>query len=108
MKRKRILFVAEAITLSQVVRLFVLAQGLDPDQYEVHFASAEFDDLIFKNANFKRWNIQSIPKSKLFKSIEKGTRLYEYSTLKGYVKEELELFKQVQPDLVVGDLRLSL
>ena len=38
--RRRILFVAEAVTLAQVVRLVTLARALDPARYDVHFASA--------------------------------------------------------------------
>lgn len=37
-RRRRILFVAEAVTLAHVVRPFALAQSLDPSRYEVHFA----------------------------------------------------------------------
>ena len=50
--RPRILFVAEAVTLAQVVRLATLARGLDPARYEVHFASARFDELVFAGTAF--------------------------------------------------------
>jgi len=38
MSRMRILFMAEAVTLAHVARPAVLAQGLNPSDYEVHFA----------------------------------------------------------------------
>jgi len=45
--RKKILFVSERVTLAQVVRLVSLARAVDPRVYELHFASARFDDLVF-------------------------------------------------------------
>ena len=41
--RRRVLFVAENVTLAQCVRLVTLARALDPQAYEVHFASSEFE-----------------------------------------------------------------
>ncbi|MFZ0011876.1 MAG: hypothetical protein WAL97_08235 [Halobacteriota archaeon] len=51
---KKILFIVPAATWSQVVRLLVLARGLDPRGYEVHFASARFDERLFRGTNFTR------------------------------------------------------
>ena len=59
--RRRILFVAEAVTLAQVVRLVTLARALDPARYDVHFASAAFDPLIFAGTAFTTHAIQSLP-----------------------------------------------
>jgi len=41
---KKRLFLAEAISWPQVVRPLVLAGGLDPNKYNVHFASPRFDE----------------------------------------------------------------
>ena len=57
----RVLFVCEAVTLAQVVRLATLARALDPARYEVHFASARFDELIFAGTAFTRHHIHSLP-----------------------------------------------
>jgi UDP:flavonoid glycosyltransferase YjiC (YdhE family) len=40
MERKKILFVAEAVTLAHVGRPLALAQMLDRQRYDVHFACA--------------------------------------------------------------------
>ena len=34
--KKKILFMCEAVTWSHVVRLLVIARGLDPRRYEIH------------------------------------------------------------------------
>lgn len=105
--RKRILFVAENVTLAQVVRLATLARCLD-EQYDVHFATSEFDDLVFQGTAFSRHCLYTIPKAELFRAMEKGDRLYDTRTLLRYVEADLELLDKVQPDLVVADFRLSM
>jgi UDP:flavonoid glycosyltransferase YjiC (YdhE family) len=106
--RKKILFVTENVTLSQVVRLRVLAAALDPARFEVVFAAADFDPLIFEGATFEQRTLYTRPAKDLFKAMERGQRLYNRRTLARYVRAELELLEAVKPDLVVGDFRLSL
>jgi UDP:flavonoid glycosyltransferase YjiC (YdhE family) len=105
---KRILFVAEAVTLAQVVRLATLARALDPRRYEVHFASARFDELVFGGAPFARHPIFSLAPELVESRVARGQRLYGRRTLARYLSEERALLAAVRPDLVVGDLRLSL
>ena len=106
--RRRILFVAEAVTLAQVVRLATLGRALDRDQYEVHFASARFDELVFGGAPFTRHAIHSLSPAVIDARVASGRRLYGRRTLARYVRDERALFERVRPDLVIGDLRLSL
>ena len=107
-RRRRILFVCEAVTLAQVVRLATLARALDPARYEIHFASAVFDPLIFSGTEFRRHLVYSLPARTIDARVAGGRRLYGERTLARYVSEERALFGAVRPDLVVGDLRLSL
>jgi len=104
----RILFVAENITTSQVVRLALLAKNLNPEKYEVHFACSAFEPVIFADTNFCYWEIFSIDKKIALKRTEKGRRIYDEDMLEGYMAEELQLFKKIKPHVVVGDFRLSL
>jgi len=106
--RQRILFVAEAVTLAHVARPLVLAQALDPERFEVHFACAEGNEFVFRGTHFRRWPIHSIPSTRFLHALATGARLYDYATLAGYVEEELRLLERVRPALVVGDFRLSL
>ncbi len=103
---KRLLFVVEDITLAQVVRLVKLAKSLPRDGYEVHFASAHFDPLIFSDTDFTQHEIYTYEHA--LKRLERGQRLYSKGVLSRYVQEELALFQRVKPDVVIGDLRLSL
>jgi UDP:flavonoid glycosyltransferase YjiC (YdhE family) len=106
--RARVLFVAENVSLAQVVRLRVLSQCLDPARYEVWFAASGFDPLIFQGASFQRRPIHSISAAQMMSRVARGQRLYDTSTLARYVHEDLAMLEQVQPALVIGDLRLSL
>ena len=106
--RRRLLFVVENLTLTQVVRLVALAAQLDPERYEVHFAASEFDPLVFGGKHFHTWPIQSIDKEGSLRKLERGERLYDSQVLNAYVDEELALFARVRPDLVIGDFRMSL
>lgn len=106
--RKRILFVTENVTLAQIVRCIVLARSLDPARYDVHFACASFDPALFGDLQATRWTIHSLPKATVEAKIASGKRIYEEDVLARYVKEELSLFDKIKPDLVVGDLRMSL
>ncbi len=105
---RRILFACEAVTLAQVVRLATLARALDPARYEIHFASAQFDEMIFAGTTFVRHRIYSLSGRTVDARVASGRRLYGRRTLERYVHEERTLFATVRPDLVVGDLRLSL
>lgn len=107
-ERLRVLFVAEDITLAQVVRLAALAGSLDPAHYDVHFACAHFDELVFGSFACTRHPIFTVPAALAFRRLERGQRLYGERVLARYVEEELALFKVVAPHVVVGDLRFSL
>ncbi len=107
-ERPRILFVAEAVTLAHAVRLLVLARSLAPEHYELHFASARFDDLAFRGTTFRRWPIGSLPPERFLRSVDTGSRLFDEATLAGYVEDDLGVLRAVRPHLVVGDFRLSL
>ena len=104
----RILFVAEAVTLAQVVRLVKLARALDPARWEVHFASARFDERVFGATGFHRHAIRSIAPEDVERAVARGSRIYTRRTLSRYVDDDLRVLEAAEPALVVGDLRWSL
>ena len=104
----RILFVSEDVTLAQVCRLVVLARGVSDGEHEVHFACRYFDDLVFRSGEFIRHEIDTIEREVVHKALAKGKRLYDKRTLRKYVRQEIEVIEAVEPDVVVGDFRLSL
>ena len=109
MGKKKILFLAEAVTLAHVVRPLVLAQALDAEQYDVHFAADDRYDFVFRDSRVQRGHrLNSISSQQFLDALASGARLYQSATLNEYVAADQELIQRVQPDLVVGDFRLSL
>ena len=106
--RKRVLFVAEAVTLAHVARPTILARALDRERFEIHFACAPGSEFVYRDAGFITHTIHSIPAAQFRDALAKGDPLYDYATLDRYRKEDLELLDRVKPDFVVGDFRLSL
>jgi len=106
--KRRILFVAENVTLAQCVRLVTLARALDGERFEVHFACSEFPAMIFAGTDFVRHPIASLAPDAAARALEAGQRLYEKSTLLRYIDAERRLLDEIRPELCVGDFRLSL
>ena len=105
--RWRVLFVAEAVTLAHAARPAVLADTLNPARYEAYLAcDPRYDNLL--DVACPRRPIRSIPSAQFLDSLAKGSPLYDVVTLRSYVKEDLAVLDEIQPDVVVGDFRLSL
>jgi UDP:flavonoid glycosyltransferase YjiC (YdhE family) len=105
--RPRILFIAENVTMAQVVRLLTLAQGLPSERYDVHFACSDASPWLFSKAGFRRWPLFTIDGPRALAALARGDRMYDAATLERYVTDELALFDTVRPDFVVSDFRLS-
>ncbi|MGZ4862755.1 MAG: glycosyltransferase [Halobacteriota archaeon] len=106
---KRVLFITDAASWSQVARLTVLARGLDPRRYEAHFASARFDERLFPGTSFTRWPISSVSPKRMVAYFNSGSirSPYNKTVLEKYVAEELRLYEAIRPDLVVAYGRYS-
>ena len=107
-RRRRVLFVAEAVTLAHVARPVALAKSLDPSTYEVYVAwDPRFADL-FPALPGATVPLRSIACNQFAAALAKGSPLYDSATLRDYVRDDLAVLERVKPDLVVGDFRLSL
>jgi UDP:flavonoid glycosyltransferase YjiC (YdhE family) len=107
-RKRRVLFVAEAVTLAHVARCVTLARALDPDRYEVRLACDGRYDHLIGAVPFPRVNIRTIADRQFFTALSRGTPIYRPDDLDGYLAEELALIDSFRPDVVVGDFRLSL
>ena len=106
--RKRVLFVAEAVTLAHVARPATLAAALDGARWDVHFAhDPRYRHLLGATA-FSEHHLRSKEPADFVAALARGQPLYDMPTLQRYVEEETALLEEVQPDVVVGDFRLSL
>jgi len=108
MERKKILFVAEAVTLAHVGRPLSLARTLDRQRYDVHFACAPGYDLFIKDSELTSWTLNSVSSQRFLAALAAGKPVYDVSTLEQYVLDDMRLLQAARPDVVVGDFRLSL
>ena len=106
--RRKILFFAEAVTLAHMMRPVVLASALNPDQYEVHLACDGRYLKLFPDLQGTIHSLYSVSCKQFLAALEGGRPLYDLPTLRRYVQEDSRIINEVQPDIVVGDFRLSL
>src|SRR5262245_38464638 len=106
--RRKILFIAEAVTLAHVGRMLALAESLDPRSYD---ATVAFDDRYRQAVGVTSVPIQpvrTIPGRQFFEALAKGAPIYRWQDLVQYVEDDRALIQANKPDVVVGDFRLSL
>ena len=106
--KRRILFVAEAVTLAHVARAATLAATLDPACYEICLACDPRYAPLLGQLPYPTRAIASISGQRFFRALASGSPIYDSSTLEEYVKADRELMRTWKPDVVVGDFRLSL
>lgn len=106
--RPRVLFFAEAVTLAHVARPVTLAQSLDPAKYDVHLAWDDRYASLFPSLPFTTHALRTIPSAQFLRALATGSPIYRYEELRDYVQHDQRLIEAVQPDLIVGDFRLSL
>lgn len=105
---RRLLFIAEAVTLAHVARASVVAKAAVARGHEVVFCvDPRFNHLFGDEA--RTWKeVHTIPLDRFARAIDRGTPIYDERTLSSYAEEDRRLITTYAPDAVVGDFRLSL
>src|SRR6185436_19800845 len=86
--RRRILFVAEAVTLCHMARPVVLARALAPTLYDVHLACHPRYLHLFSRLPFPVHRIHSISNQSFLEAMALGKPLFGEDTLRSYVRED--------------------
>ena len=106
---KRILLVAEAVTLAHLARPLAVADALQ--------AGTDWGVSLACDPRFRRFlgafrgdfrELSSIEPEAFLKALRRGSPIYDAATLQRYVDDDLRVIHEVEPDLIVGDFRLSL
>lgn len=106
--KRRVLFFAEPATLAHVVRPIVLAGALDGAEYEVSVATgADFRHHV-EAAGLHTSDLWCIGTRAYVAAVSAGRPVFPYAVLQRYVEDDLRVIDEFQPDIVVGDFRLSL
>lgn len=106
--RTKVVFFAEAVTLAHIARPATLARALDPTRFDVSFAWSPRYRALFSDLPLRERTISSIEPAQFLAALESGGACYDLETLSRYVEEDLAVIEELQPDVVVGDFRLSL
>ena len=106
--RRRILFVSESVTLAHVGRPSALLAGLDGARYDGWIACDPRSRRFLTVEPERFVPISSLDSRRFAERLRWGRPVYEVAELRDYVRADLALIERVEPDLVVGDFRLSL
>jgi len=108
MKKTRLLFVAEGVTLAHVARPLLLSAAVDPGKFETSFACDPRCQWLFRDFTGRYVPLWSLGSDHFLAALDRGTPLYSEAILQRYVRDDLRLLDEVRPDAVIGDFRLSL
>ena len=108
MKKKRVLFIAEAATLAHVARPLALSASLDKNEFDLSIACASRSDWLLRDFPGERYPLDSVDGAHFLAALAHGKPLYDEALLRRYVEADLALLDKVRPDAVIGDFRLSL
>ena len=102
---KKILVMPDGNFLAHTSRPLEIAKNLREKGYEVLFAGEGQYISLPKKAGFQIIEIKTIRPELVMKCARKSRcNFYNYSLIKDLVEAELQLFKQVKPDMVLADL----
>ena len=106
-RKLRVLFIGEGATLAHAARPLALAAALPKQRYEVFLATpARYQAWASRGVQVLPLNAQT-PEA-FARRLSRGLPIFSRRRLEAYFDEDLALIDQVKPDVVVGDLRLSL
>lgn len=113
MKKPKILFFCEGLTLAHVVRLHLLAKTLDPNQYDIYMAFASDPKFIklIQDEFCQAWKLiylKPVSSEQFFRNIKYGKSYWTEKVFRDEIQEDKQLISELQPDLIIGDMRLSL
>lgn len=96
--------------MAHLIRPLKVASSLSLDDYEIHFAATKVPD--FLRNEFAKYTLHeinnSVSEKQFLDAIAQGKHPYTDEILKLYVDEDLRLLNTIKPDLVIGDMRLTL
>jgi UDP:flavonoid glycosyltransferase YjiC (YdhE family) len=94
--------------MAHFVRPLALADSLDTSRYDVHFyAPARFFRYLQRKP-FAIGELHCMPGERFLENTSKGAPVFPADVIRGYIRQDRELIGSIAPDLVIGDMRLSL
>ncbi len=105
---KRVLVIGDSMSLAHVGRAMIVARRLEREGAKVVFATGSAHQELARKEGFKPREVFCVAPELAHAAIRRGSHIFDLPTLKNYVESDLALLHQEKPDLVIGDMRLSL
>ena len=105
--RLRVLFVGEGSTLAHAARPLALASALPRGRFEAMIATPE-RYRAFVPPRLEWLPLQAQTPEEFAERLRRGRPVFNLSRLEAYFADDLKLIEKTRPQVVVGDLRLSL
>lgn len=107
--KARVLFMGEAAALSHVARPALLAAHLADCGYSVCFArDPRYNHLFQTPDSVRQINLHSLPNETVLQRVRDNEPIFSVDVLEEYIRVDLGIMREFQPDIVVGDSRFSL
>lgn len=106
--RRRVLLLAEAVTLAHVGRMVRLAEILVAEGWEPILATGGAFDWAVGSFPCPRVPLRSVSPGAFAGALRQGNLPYTDAVVEAYARQEQELIREHRPRLVVGDFRPSL
>ncbi|MDN3543502.1 MAG: glycosyltransferase [Roseateles asaccharophilus] len=104
---KKILFVAEAVSLAHVARPALLAGSLLGDCEPVFASNGQYA-IATQGLSLKPYALQSLSPETFMQRLAVGRPVYTLDELRAYVEADERMLRELRPDVVVSDFRLTL
>ena len=104
----RVLFFAQGVSLAHVARPSLLADAIAATGAEIHFASNGQYSMCHTGRSWQFHAIDCMSPQAFLDRLAAGSPLCREDELEQQIGQDLQLIARVQPDVVVGDFRLSL
>lgn len=107
MRRKRVVFFGEAVTLAHAGRAAVLSRTLDSRKYQTWLAtSPRYREILGAAQHFVP--LQCMENDVFRERLAAGKPVFQVGELAKSVEDDLRILEDIKPDVVVGDFRVSL
>ncbi len=105
---KTILVIGDSMSLAHVARAMMLARRLEEEGHRILFATGAAHQQLVQQEGFNPCEVDCVPPAQALAAIRRGSHIFDRTTVRRYVESDLTLIDQTSPDLIIGDMRMSL
>jgi UDP:flavonoid glycosyltransferase YjiC (YdhE family) len=108
--RMRILFLAEGATMAHFVRPVSLADSLvsSGTDHQLHLYAPDRFQRYLVDKPYATGELRTMAGEDFLANLARGKPMFPTQVLRSYVDDDRALIRKIKPDLVIGDMRLSL